>query len=43
MLDIILYCVNFDAFFLKELDKNEEFKSNLIVANNNVVFSKKTS
>jgi len=37
------YCVNFNAFSLKELDKNEKFKFNLIVAKDNVVFDKKTS
>jgi hypothetical protein len=37
------YCVNFNALSLKELDKNEEFKSNLIVAKDNVTFNEKTS
>ncbi len=35
------YCVNFDALFLKELDKNEEFKSNLIIAKDDVASSEK--
>jgi hypothetical protein len=43
MLDVMRYCVNFDALSLKELDKNEEFKSNLIVAKDNVASSEKTS
>ncbi len=37
------YCVNFNALSLKELDKNEEFKSNSIVAKDNVTFNEKTS
>ncbi len=43
MLDIIRYCINFDALSLKELNKNEEFKSNLIVAKDDATSSKKTS
>ncbi len=43
MLNIIHYCVNFDVFSLKKLNKNEEFKFNSIVAKNNVALNKKTS
>jgi len=43
MLDVMRYCVNFNALSLKELDKNEEFKSNSIVAKDNVTFNEKTS
>ncbi len=37
------YRVNFDTFFIKKLDKNEEFKSNLIIAKDDVAFDEKTS
>jgi len=43
MLDVMRYCVNFNALSLKELDKNKEFKSNSIVAKDNVTFNEKTS
>ena len=43
MLNVMRYCVNFDAFFLKKLNKNEEFKFNLIVTKDNVASSEKTS
>ena len=37
------YRVNLDAFSLKKLDKNEEFKSNLIVAKDDATLDEKTS
>jgi len=37
------YRINLDALSLKKLNKNEEFKFNLIVAKDDVVFSEKTS
>ncbi len=40
-LNIIRYCVNFNAFSLKKLDKNKEFKFNLIVAKDDVALNKK--
>jgi hypothetical protein len=36
------YCVNLNAFSLKELDKNKKFKSNSIVAKDDVAFDEKT-
>ncbi len=36
------YCVNLNALFLKELDKNKKLKSNSIVAKDNVAFNEKT-
>jgi len=43
MLDVMRYCINFDTLSLKKSNKNEEFKSNLIVAKDDVAFDKKTS
>ncbi len=40
---VIRYCVNFNTFFLKKLNKNKEFKFNLIVAKDNATFNIKTS
>ncbi len=42
MLNVIRYCVNLDALSLKKLDKNEDFKFDLIVAKDNAIFSEKT-
>jgi len=39
MLDIIRYCVNLNAFSLKKLNKDKEFK--LIVTKDDVAFNKK--
>jgi len=41
MLNIIYYCVNFDIFSLKKLNKNKEFKFNLIIAKDNIAFYEK--
>jgi len=43
MLNVMRYRINLDALSLKKLNKNEEFKFNLIVAKDDVVFSEKTS
>ncbi len=43
MLDIMRYCINFNSFSLKELNKNEEFEFNSIIAKDNVAFNEKTS
>ncbi len=42
ILNIIYYRINFDTLSLKELKKNEEFKSNLIVTKDKVTFNEKT-
>jgi len=43
MLDVMRYRINLNAFALKKLNKNEEFKSNLIVAKDDVTSSEKAS
>jgi len=43
MLNVMRYRVNLDALSLKELDKNEEFEFDLIVAKDDVAFNEKTS
>ncbi len=43
MLNIMRYCVNFDALSLKKLNKNEKFKFNLIVTKDDATSSEKTS
>jgi len=43
MLDVMRHRANLDALSLKELDKNEEFKFDSIVAKDNVASSEKTS
>jgi len=37
------YRVNLDAFSLKKSNENEEFKSNSIIAKDDVAFGEKTS
>jgi len=41
MLDIIRFCVNLNAFSLKKLNKDKEFKFNFIVTKDDVAFNKK--
>ncbi len=43
MLNVMRYRVNLNTLSLKELNKNEEFEFNLIVAKDDVASSEKTS